>query len=80
MLVKLTRFFASECCTRFQVPPLANACGLCVFDLQNKEAMSGSGTGGSWLCGLSRPTTAYSNYGYPYYLTNTAQNSGTKQE
>ena len=73
------RYFTSECCTRFQVPPLANACGLCVFDLQNKEAMSGSGTGGSWLCGLSRPTTAYSNYGYPYYLTQTTQNSGAKQ-
>ena len=76
---KGTRFFSSECCARFQVPPLANACGLCVFDLQSKEAMSGSGTG-SWLCGLSRPTTAYSNFGYPYYLTNTAQNSGTKQD
>ena len=69
------RYFSSECCARFQVPPLANACGLCVFDLQSKEAMSNN----SWLCGMSRPVTPYSNFGYPYYLTQTGQNSGAKQ-
>ena len=67
-------YFLSDCVARPKLKPLANANGHFVVDLTAASSASNS-----WLIGLSKPTSVYTNFGYPRYITETSADSGAKQ-
>ena len=58
-------YFRSQSAGRFQTKPLANCSGVFSVNISNASV---NGSLGSFMIGLSRPTTAYYNNGFPNYI------------
>ena len=65
-------YFRSQSAGRFQTKPLANCSGVFSVDITNASV---NGSMGSFMIGLSRPTTTYYNNAYPSYINNGEQNN-----